>query len=152
MNASLPGPAATFEATKLVASALALRILFVDDEESLRRVVPMALTRRGHSVVVASDGQEALALFQPGKFDLVLTDLTMPHLTGDKLAEAIKELDPAQPVILLTAESEAFLIKARKAESFDLLLDKPLTADELVAAIARVVQQPRSVQDLAKGV
>jgi CheY-like chemotaxis protein len=146
MNASPPAPEATAETPVKGASIVPLRILFVDDEEALRRMVPAALVRRGHTVAVASHAREALAIFQPGKFDLVLTDFKMPGMTGDRLARTIKALAPDQPVIILTAEPEALKGQTRGPSFFDRLIDKPLTAEELIAAISEVVPRPRSTQ------
>ena len=66
----------------------------------------MLLEFDGHEVITASSGNEALALFGQGRFDLVITDYTMPVMKGDELARAIKARVPDQPVIMLTAHAE----------------------------------------------
>jgi CheY-like chemotaxis protein len=116
-----------------------LRILFADDDAAIRRFVPMSLGRNGHEVTVACDGNEALELYEPGKYDLVLTDLSMPRMSGDKLARAIKERSANQPIIILTGYSDTLLKQSPKPGFVDLLLNKPVTSQQLSAAIAKVL-------------
>src|SRR5258708_814334 len=70
------------------------RLLVVDDDPSVCEVVEMVLKLDGHLVETVNSGSEALAVFVPGKFDLVFTDYFMPLMTGDKLAAAIKLRSP----------------------------------------------------------
>src|SRR5712671_2621432 len=81
-------------------------ILVVDDEPLICETVRMILQLDGHVVDSASSGAQALTLFQPGKFDVVITDFFMPSMTGDKLAAAIKIQSPGQRVMMLTAYPE----------------------------------------------
>src|SRR5206468_8124896 len=74
------------------------RILVVDDEPFVCDAVKMMLNFDGHVVETASNGKEALAMFEKGKYDLVITDFAMPKMKGDELAAAIKERSPKQPV------------------------------------------------------
>src|SRR3569832_2993682 len=76
------------------------QILVVDDEPMICETVRMILQLDGHVVHSASSGAQALDLFQPGKFDVIITDFFMPAMTGDKLAAAIKTRAPAQRVML----------------------------------------------------
>src|SRR5262249_1475824 len=80
----------------------ALRILLAEDEPGLRQIMVAYLRIDGHSVETANDGREALARFEAGAYDLVLTDRAMPELGGDQLAQAIKARAPRTPVIMLT--------------------------------------------------
>ena len=82
------------------------RILVVDDEPFVCDAVKMMLSFDGHVVETASNGKEALALFDKGKFDLVITDFAMPSMKGDELAVAIKARSPKQPVVMITAYAE----------------------------------------------
>lgn len=82
-------PAATFEEPNRGAD---INVLFVDDEASLRRVVQRYLTRLGHHVELAANGQEALALLQTRRFDVIVTDLRMPRLGGAELYERLGSL------------------------------------------------------------
>ncbi len=80
-----------------------IRILVVDDEPLILNAVRMMLSYEGHLVEAVSDARKALAIFEPEKFDLIITDYMMPGMKGDALAIAIKSQAPQQPVMLLTA-------------------------------------------------
>src|SRR5207244_7551821 len=82
------------------------QILVVDDEPMVCETVMMLLEADGHMVTRAYSAQQALSLFQPGRFDLIFTDFFMPTMTGEQLAVAIKLQSPGQPVVMLTAYSE----------------------------------------------
>ncbi|WP_167512610.1 PAS domain S-box protein [Oceanidesulfovibrio marinus] len=84
------------------------RILFVDDEVALRDSSQRILEGLGYSVHTAADGQEALELVQTNEFDLVITDMAMPRMTGSQLAQALKRLRPKLPVLLCTGYSDTF--------------------------------------------
>src|SRR5690349_16151747 len=89
------------------ASTLSRRILVVDDDplvaDSLRRMLEFD----GHRVEVAGGGEQALALFAKGGFELTLLDYEMPGMKGDQLATALKALAPDHPVIMFTGYAEA---------------------------------------------
>src|ERR1700745_1456600 len=82
------------------------RILVVDDEPFVCDAVKMMLNFDGHVVETASNGKEALALFEKGKFDLVITDFAIVSMKADELAAAIKARAPNQPVVMITAYAE----------------------------------------------
>ena len=112
------------------------RILLVDDEEPLRAVVRMLLELDGHQVTEASNGAEALSLFNMGEFDLVITDFQMPVMKGNELATRIKQFDPSLPILMVTASERAHL----DAENpVDALMHKPLTVPELHSALAKLL-------------
>jgi signal transduction histidine kinase len=83
-------------------------ILLVDDEPPIVDMQQQRLEQLGYTVTARTGSLEALEAFRssPGKFDLVITDMTMPHMTGDKLAYAVKQIRPDVPVILCTGFSE----------------------------------------------
>jgi len=113
----------------------ARRILVVDDEalvcDSIRRI--LALDQ--HFVEVAGTAQDALAAFQPGKFDLVILDYEMPSIKGDKLAAAIKAQDPHQPVMMITAFAETLRLAGTFPLAVDLVLNKPFDLQEFRDAV-----------------
>jgi CheY-like chemotaxis protein len=82
-------------------------ILFVDDEEMLVQIGKQMLEKLGYSVETRTSATEALADFEtnPGKYDLVMTDMTMPRMTGDNLAKEIMKIRPEVPVIICTGFS-----------------------------------------------
>src|SRR5438552_11574586 len=108
------------------------QILVVDDEALVRESVAMLLKTDGHAVTSADSGQQALSLFQPGRFDLIITDFRMPAMNGEQLAVAIKAQSPAQPVVMLTAYPEKL---QTPLAAVDLFIGKPFEWDTLRAAI-----------------
>ena len=100
--------------------------------------IRMALTVDGHTVVVAPDGEQALALFCSGDYDLVITDFKMGKMDGLELAEAIKKLSASTPVILITAYLEAIKTSMGQVSNVDLLLGKPFSVRELQAGLAKI--------------
>ena len=116
-----------------------LRILVVDDEDLVRDTLKMLLSFDRHLVTAASSGRQALEIFQPGKFDLVITDYAMPDMKGDHLAAAIKGRAPTQPVIMLTAYAEAVRDDNSLLKHLDGLIPKPFQIETLREAIARAL-------------
>lgn len=80
------------------------KILIVDDDPHIPRVLKMRLEREGYEVITALNGEQGLALFKAGSFDLVMTDQKMPKMTGIEFAKKIREHqpEPAVPVIFLS--------------------------------------------------
>jgi PAS domain S-box-containing protein len=111
-------------------------ILVVDDEEIVRRTATMALERRGYSVMVAVNGQEAVDLFRKcsGQISLVLLDLSMPVMSGEECLARLKELQPGLRVILSSGFSEAEAIR-RFRGGVKGFLQKPYTAARLAEQV-----------------
>jgi CheY-like chemotaxis protein len=80
------------------------RILVIDDEEDIRRVVDVMLTNAGHNAVLAVDGNDALQKFEQQRFDLVICDLFMPNKEGIATLRELRRLDPAVPVIMMSGD------------------------------------------------
>src|SRR5207249_4998846 len=114
------------------------RILVVDDEPFVCDAVKMMLTFDGHIVETASNGKDALAIFEKGKFDLVITDFAMPSMKGDELAAAIKARSPGQPVAMITAYAEMLQSSGNPLPGVDFVLSKPFLLENLREAIAKV--------------
>ena len=112
-------------------------ILVVDDEPLVRQTVQMLLEDDGYIVDEAGSGDEALALFEPGKFDMVFTDYFMPEMKGDQLAAAIKKRSPKQPVVMITAFPEKLTCSDCPLGGVDSFICKPFEADALRTAITR---------------
>jgi CheY-like chemotaxis protein len=116
-----------------------LDILLVDDSVPIRSLLAEALTDAGNRVTLARDGEEALEMFAPGKFHVVLTDFAMPNANGTDLADAIKERAPQQRIILFSGYTEA-LPRGGKPKSIDLVLRKPMSLQDLTTAVSIVGQ------------
>jgi PAS domain S-box-containing protein len=121
------------------------RILFVDDEDPVVRLSQEILERLGYEVVACGGSLEALQAFQeaPQHFDLVITDQTMPRMTGDMLAQALRHIRPDIPIILCTGFS--YTINAEQAEALgiDAWLTKPWQTRDLAHTIRHVLAQRR---------
>src|SRR5436190_620888 len=113
------------------------RILVVDDEPFVCDAVKMMLNFDGHVVETAHSGQEALVLFDKGKFDLVITDYAMPNMKGDELAAAIKARAPKQPVVMITAYAEMLQSSGNPLTGVDFVISKPFLLENLREAIAK---------------
>ena len=115
------------------------RILVVDDEPFVCDAVKMMLTFDGHEVTTAGGGKEALEVFEPGKFDLVITDFAMPSMRGDELALAIKERVPKQPILMITAYAEMLETAGGKPSAVDCVISKPFMLESLREAITKAL-------------
>ena len=115
------------------------RILFVDDEDVLALLGKEMLAGLGYDVVERTSSLEALKLFQsgPDRFDLVITDMTMPNMTGIELAQEIMRIRPGIPVILCTGFSKAVTPEMVKAIGLIDVIMKPIVKGQIAAAIRR---------------
>jgi len=121
------------------------KILVVDDEPFVCDAVKMMLTFDGHIVETASNGKDALALFEEGKFDLVITDFAMPDMKGDELAAAIKARSPRQPIVMITAYAEMLQSSGNPLTAVDFVISKPFLLENLREAIAKVTASGKTV-------
>jgi CheY-like chemotaxis protein len=117
------------------------RILFIDDEEMLAEMGKTMLERLGYRVTARTNSIEALQTIQnqPDYFDLVITDQTMPGMTGSDLARCILQIRPGMPIILCTGFSN--LISEEKARNYGIkgFAMKPLAKKDLAALIRKVL-------------
>jgi CheY-like chemotaxis protein len=117
------------------------RILLVDDEEHIVRMSQQMLERLGYHVTARTSSIEALEAFRAGsdRFDLVITDMTMPNMTGVQLSQKLIEIRSDIPVIICTGFSEK--ISAHKASSIGIrgYVMKPVIRSELAKKIREVV-------------
>ena len=118
------------------------RILFIDDEESLVKIGHQRLEWLGYKVEATISPIEALELFrsQPDQFDLVITDLTMPKMTGDKLVKEILNIRSDIPIILCTGFSEKIDEKKSKAIGASGYLEKPHDKRDLAKMVRKVLK------------
>ena len=116
-------------------------ILFVDDEPSIVNYGSQLLKSLGYRVTKMVSSSEALDLFQsdPDRFDLVITDMTMPVITGEKLAYEIKKRSPEIPVILCTGYSKKISEETAHSLGVDALAFKPISKAELAETIRRLL-------------
>lgn len=115
-----------------------VRVLVADDSNTMRKIIIRSLLAVGvreEDIAQAADGDEAVALFSPGAFELVLTDWNMPGKTGIEVITEIRKTDESVPIIMITTEAERQrVLQAIQAGVTDYLV-KPFEADQLRAKL-----------------
>ncbi len=125
------------ETTTAASNAAAhANILIVDDEPMVRGVLSKLLSTRGHTVVEAGSGAEALTLLEETDVDLVFTDHAMPEMNGRVLARHLRQSFPDMPIVLLTGDTEA----GSSDQDVSMVLAKPFQLDSLDAAISQLLR------------
>ena len=119
--------------------AVNYRILVVDDELPMRRMLGRVLKRLGHDVDVADNGVVAWEKAQTSTYDLIITDQAMPEMAGDRLAELVKGAHPETPVIMVTGFGDILRAREHPPEHIDCLLSKPVQIEQLTDAIHSVM-------------
>ncbi len=119
------------------------RILLVDDEEQIVAMEQQMLENLGYRVTARTDSAEALKVFaeHPQNFDLVITDMTMPHMTGDQLAQKMLDIEPNIPVILCTGFNQGITEEKALAMGIQKFVMKPVVKKELASTIRTVLDQ-----------
>ncbi|HEV2391788.1 MAG TPA: response regulator [Verrucomicrobiae bacterium] len=116
------------------------KILVVDDDPLVCDSIKRLLEVDGHIAETATSGQEALALFNSGTFDLVIIDYAMPDMKGDELALRIKALAPNQPILMITAHVEELLSSGNPLAGVDLVVGKPFDSKGLRKALSNLIK------------
>jgi two-component system cell cycle sensor histidine kinase/response regulator CckA len=114
------------------------RVLVVDDEEAVRRILGRLLSEAGCRVTLAEHAEGALSLLRIGGFDLLLTDWIMPGMDGLALARTVKDQKPGFPVVLCTGRATQHLEAAREEGWLDRILPKPVDFGSLQKAVAEL--------------
>ena len=119
------------------------RVLIVDDEPSIRKVLAAHLGRMGYDVATAQDGAEAISALEDDLFHVVVSDMQMPVVNGLDLLRWVREHQPGLPLILITAHGTVdSAVQALKDGAFD-YISKPFDQDELQASIAKALATER---------
>lgn len=133
-------PAAPSTSTMAKELEMAQKILVIDDDTSLRRVLEYTLQEEGYEVFVASSGEEGMALFEERQPGLVVTDMKMPGMNGFEVLKEIKMLSAEALVIMVTAFGEVDVaVKAMKLGAYD-FITKPLSREELKFTVKKALQ------------
>ena len=121
------------------------RILFVDDEAPIAKMGGKALERLGYTVSIRTSSIEALELFRtkPNEFDLVITDMTMPNMTGDRLAIELMKIRPDIPVILCTGYSKRISEESASEMGIKAFLYKPIVKAYLAKTVRKVLDEAK---------
>lgn len=125
------------------------RLLLIDDEPGIRRMMALDLEADGYEVVTAADGRSGLDVFAERDFDIVLTDLKMPGLDGLEVLSRIKERSPGTEVIVITGHGDMITaVQALKRRAGD-FITKPIADEALAVALARAKERLRIQAELA---
>ncbi|ETN96542.1 response regulator transcription factor [Zhouia amylolytica] len=121
------------------------KILVIEDNPMVVRTIEFKLTKDGYDVTVAKDGREALSLIKSTQFDLILTDLMLPFISGKELIEYAKENHPNTPIIVLSTSTQEDIITNAFDMGVDDFITKPFSPQELSLRVKRTV---KSFQDI----
>jgi DNA-binding NtrC family response regulator len=123
-------------------------ILVVDDELPITNLLKRSLSQAGYKVSIRSSSTRALQLFRtdPEAFDLVITDQTMPEMTGIEMARHMLKIRPDIPIILCSGYSEVVDEKTARNAGLSKFLLKPIIPNELSALIARLLEKKNETQ------
>jgi two-component system, cell cycle sensor histidine kinase and response regulator CckA len=118
-----------------------MKILYVDDEPGMRDVIGRVLTKLGFEVETVSNGPDAISRLQGahGLFDAVVTDLSMPEMSGTQLAQAVKDFAPDLPIIAFTGSALQYLQSADQTRLFAAVVRKGPQTPALREAILQAV-------------
>lgn len=121
------------------------RILIVDDDPSMRLALSETLESCGYDVESADNGSEALQKFQTQSFEIVITDMRMPHLGGMDVLKGVKKISPQTPVILITAYGTVSTAVEAMKEGASEFIMKPFSLDDLQGVVKNVLANTVSV-------
>ena len=117
------------------------RVLVVDDEPYVREFVDRALREAGYDTVSAASGADALVLVeQAGGFHLLVTDLMMPHMSGDELSRLLRRHEPGLKVLYLTGYSDRLFGARNVLGANEAFLEKPCSLEGLLEAVALLMR------------
>jgi len=123
------------------------QILVVDDEPLMRDFLYEAFRRKGYRVNVAPDGLEALQMLEKANYDMVLTDVKMPRLSGLEVLEKVKEMSPETKVVMITAYGTIEnAVESMKLGAFD-YITKPFSVDEIELVVKRAIDYQKLVDE-----
>ena len=113
-------------------------ILVIDDEKRILQLMHQALTKYGHHVETADDGQEGIRKFDDGCFDIVITDILMPVIDGNGVVAHIRKSEK-QSVPVIAISGTPWLLES---DNFDMVLSKPFPLDKLIESIRSLAPIP----------
>ncbi len=117
-------------------------VLVVDDSSIVRRQVIAALAKTGLHVLEASDGQQALGLFDSSSIAMLITDINMPRMSGVELLTELAQRGIRVPTIVLTSEGQISSVRDARAAGALAWINKPFDADSLARSVLRALSRP----------
>jgi len=124
-----------------VSGKVSYKVLVVDDEVPMRRMMTRILQRMGHEVDAEETGLAGWNTFQEKRHDLVITDQAMPEMTGEELARKVKGVSSTTPVIMVTGFGDLLEARKRAPEVIDMLMSKPVQIAQITDAIGLVMKK-----------
>jgi two-component system, chemotaxis family, chemotaxis protein CheY len=121
---------------------MAKRVLAVDDSLTIRQLIKMTLSRAGYEIVEAEDGAKGLQKASAETFDLVLSDINMPIMTGIEMLRSLRKLAQYKftPIVLVTTESQPGKKQEGKAAGATGWIVKPFEPEQLLAVVTKVLR------------
>jgi len=116
------------------------RVLWVDDEEMIRKMGKRIIERLGHKIDIAGNGSEAVKLLETNQYDLLITDIGMPVMSGFQLIENIKGKYPEMKIAVLTGWGDSLTPEEKNERGVGCVIGKPIEAKEIEALIREVMQ------------
>jgi PAS domain S-box-containing protein len=116
------------------------RILVIDDDEFVRSVLSRTLVQANHQVILAEDGRKGVQVFKEGKFDIVLTDLGMPGMSGWEVCRTIKEISPHTPIGMITGWGEERNRNKMEEYGLDFFISKPFDLAQILNVVAETME------------
>lgn len=126
--------------------AISARILVIDDEDSVRDILSRMLKANGHQVIAVSDGQEGINHFKAEAFDLVLTDLGMPRVSGWEVGKAVKKINPGVPVAMITGWGMELNREKMSENGIDMMISKPFNLEQVVRLVSEAIELKRNFE------
>jgi DNA-binding NtrC family response regulator len=120
------------------------KILVIEDDVDVLSMIVKHLEHEGYSVITATDGMEGLKILKSGEYDLVITDIVMPYVSGAGVVTALKQRKPHIPVIAITGYGEVPEAVAMEKKA-DLVLSKPVKMSELKDHMAKLLELSEKV-------
>ena len=113
----------------------------IEDDASVQDILRQMLLAKGHQVVLASDGEKGIEEFKAHPFDLVLTDLGMPKISGCEVGKVIKDLNPNVPTVMITGWGVEVDRQKMQASGIDRIISKPFTFEEVSQIVSEAMER-----------
>jgi len=120
-------------------------VLIIEDEKNIREVLKEMLSTEGYEVTCVAKGKEGIELFKKKKFDLVITDLGIPGMSGWEVADQIKSINPSTPVVLSTGWGVKFDPVKMKSKNVDQVIKKPFNLKQVLEVISNLVGEEKKM-------
>ena len=111
--------------------------MIVDDEEMMRTLLEKILVREGYQISTAVDGRDALEKLETEQFEMIISDMKMPHINGFELLKAVKQEYPSTSVIIMTAYGDTYSVKDALLLGADEYITKPFKSHEISLIVER---------------